>query len=221
MISVHVIRSENSERYWELLDQSFQFRHEIFVNELGWKDMKPENGRERDQFDTPDTVHLLITEDDTLVGGGRLHSSFGPTLMSEIYPQLADVRGIQRGSDVMEITRGWIVKGRREERPRRVAGAWKAAMLEYGLSEGIRYLTGVAETWFMPRLANLGWAPRYLGLPQDLDGYNLVAFRAEVSASALEATRAYYGFEGPVTVWNGVTPVRPDAMGERTIVRAA
>lgn len=206
MITVRIVRRENRRINKELLDRHHVLRNDIFVGELGWRDMRSHEGREIDQFDTGTTVYFLIVEDDELIGGVRLHPTTGPTLMNQVYPGLASIRGLPSTPSCWELTRGWVVRSRREERPCRASGAWKAAVLEYALELGIETLSSVAETWFMPRIMALRWRPRFLGLPATIDGFELVAFRAEVSVEALEATRAYYGFDAPVAVWDGIQP---------------
>ncbi len=77
-------------------------------------------------------------------------------------------------------------------------------MLEYCLQEGIHTFTGVAETYWMPRIVAMGWHPRPLGLTLDHDGLSLCAFSVEVSADVLRSTRIFYGIESPSLVVHGI-----------------
>lgn len=193
---VHVIRAENAHLYEREFDQYHRLRADIFVREMGWRDLRVVDGRERDQFDTAETVHFLAIEPELgVVGGCRLHPSLGPTLLADVFPGLADVRGFERALDVAEWTRLFVVPARREERPCRTAGALKCAVLEYCLDEGVRAINGVAETWFLPNLIKLGWRPRALGETLDRDGFSLFAFCSPVTEEALATTRAYYDLE--------------------------
>ena len=204
MLSVEVITLENAVLHRDLMDEHHRVRHEIFVEERKWQDMKTVDGRERDQFDTPQTIYLLVVDDETLVGGCRMHPSEGPTLLSEIFPHLAAVRGFERAPDVYEVTRGFVVRSHREEKPMRVSGAWKAAIFEVSLAMHIRSFNGVGETWFIPGLRQLGWQVRFLGLPQQEGEFDLVAFNTTVTEDALHRMREHYSLPAPITSWRGI-----------------
>lgn len=206
MLSVQIIRRENRHLHADLLDRQHQVRHDIFCTELSWSGLTGRNGREYDQFDTDGTVYLVVLDGEEVVGGCRMHPSLEPTLLSDVFPQLAEVRGFARRADVLEMTRGYVVRARREGRPCVPAGAWKAAALEYCLAEGVTSFNGVWGTYLIPRLIGLGWQPRFLGLPDTLDGFDLVAANIEVTEAILARTWAYYGFSGPVTRWRGIEP---------------
>ncbi len=204
MLSVEVVTRENAGLHRALLDEHYRRRAEIFVTEKKWRDLEIVNGTERDQFDTAATTYLLLVDDGQLVGGCRLHPSTEPTLLSEVFPHLASVRGFERSPDIFEMTRGFVIRSRREERPMRCGGALKAAILEYCQAEGIRSVNGVCETWFVPGLRQLGWPVRFLGLPQREGEYDLVAFNAAVTDEALSLTREHYGLPAPITSWRGI-----------------
>ena len=73
MTEVHVVRRDNSHRYREELDQYFRGRYDVFVRERGWKDLERPDGRDIDQFDTEDAIHLLAIEGSEVIGGFRFN----------------------------------------------------------------------------------------------------------------------------------------------------
>ena len=205
MLQVEVVRNDNRHFHENLLEEQFRVRREVFVDELGWKELNVYDGREIDQFDQASTVYLIVVDEGRVIGGCRLHPTLGPTLLSEIFPDLADVRGFERRTDIWEMTRGFVIRARREERPMRASGAWKAAALEYCLVEGIRSFNGVGETWMVPGLLRMGWQTSFLGLPRDQNGFSLVALNTLVTLDALATTLVHYDLPRPITRWRGLS----------------
>lgn len=89
MTEVHVVRHDNSHRYRKELDQYFRGRYDVFVREQGWKDLERPDGRDIDQFDTEDAIHLLAIEGSQVIGGFRFNPSTGPTLLNQVFPELS------------------------------------------------------------------------------------------------------------------------------------
>ena len=88
MTEVHVVRHDNSDRYRGELEQYFRGRYDVFVRERGWKELERPDGRDTDQFDTEEAIHLLAIDKHRVIGGMRLNPSMGPTLFTEVFPHL-------------------------------------------------------------------------------------------------------------------------------------
>ncbi len=206
MYEVHAIRRDNRHLYEEALDQHYRIRNDIFIEERRWSALQSYDGREIDQFDHDGTIYLLgIDPSFGVVAGSRLLPTTRPTLLSGVFPQLADIRGIPEGPDIYEWTRLFVVSSKRQDgRLCRWAGAVKCGMLEYCLQEDIHTFSGVAETYWMPRIIAMGWHPRMLGLTLDHEGLSLCAFSVEVTEAVLASTRAFYGIEGPSLTIRGL-----------------
>lgn len=200
---VHVIDERNRYLYVEQLDEHHRLRDQIYIGEKKWRALKSTDGREYDQFDLPDAIYLLALADNGSVAGGtRLLRSTGPTLLSEVFPHLADVRPFQRGPDILEWTRFFVAPRFREEhRLCRAGGLVSAAMIEFCLMTGVRQLNAVGETYWMPRISTLGWRPRPLGLPVEHDGLSICAWTLEPSEAALRSTLRAYDLEPIELVW--------------------
>ena len=145
MFPVHVIFSKNRHLYAQEVEQHFRLRHRIFVDELGWTALEKPDAREIDQFDTKHSIYLLGIEPGRgVVAGTRLGPSLLPHLLADVFPHAAALRGVPRAPDIYDWTRIFVAPSWRSEiRPCRSAGAIKTAVLEYGLANGIRQVTGL------------------------------------------------------------------------------
>lgn len=206
-MEVHVIRRENRQLYAGLLDDYFRIRHDIYVGERKWTDLARPDGREIDQFDTDDTVYLLALDHGAIVAGMRMVPTQAPTLLSELFPQLAANQPIHR-SDVYELSRIFVVPRKRGEHggPRYEA-VIQAAAMEYGLSIGLSAFTIVLETWWLPRLLDQGWPAMPLGLPFDINGLSTVAVMVEINDQAWTEICRRRAVPGALLVWQGLAAI--------------
>jgi len=69
---IEVVTAANAPLFREELDQAFQLRHRVFVEEKGWADLAKLNGREVDQFDDGGAVHMLFLQDGRVLGYQRM-----------------------------------------------------------------------------------------------------------------------------------------------------
>jgi len=111
-------------------------------------------------------------------------------------------------SAVYEWTRIFVVPALREPgQPSRAAGIVYCGILEFCLARGIQKLSVVCETYWIPRLANLGWRPQRLGPAISHKGDEIVGLILEVTRNALTRTRQFYGIDRSVLAaeWTGFT----------------
>jgi acyl-homoserine lactone synthase len=205
MLAIHVVRSSNSHLYAEQLDQYFRARHDVYVKERGWTELDRPDGREIDQFDTPSAVYLMAIDGERVVGGHRLVPTSEPTLISDVFPFLA-LRGLPRRPDVCELSRIFVVRERRGAPSGGVESHILAGTMEYALAEEISQFTIVMETWWIPRLQEIGWNVKPLGIPVDIKGMLTVGVVVDVTEEAWEETRHRRDVPGSVLIWNGVDP---------------
>lgn len=203
-MEVHVVRRENRQFYATLLDDYFRIRHEIRVLARKRADLARPDAREIDRFDTGDTVYLLALDVGAIVAGMRMVPTDAPTLLSEVFPQLA-LNGPVRRSDIYELSRIFVVpKKRGEYAGPRFEAVIQAAAMEYGLSIGLSAFTIVLETWWLPRLLDQGWTARPLGLPSDINGLSTVAVMVEVNDQAWSEICSRRAVPGAMLVWQGL-----------------
>ena len=203
MFQVHTIDRSNRHLYRDHLEQQFHLRHDIYIGERGWRDLERPDGREVDAFDNDDAIYLLgITADDRVVAGSRLVPSLKPHLMSEIFPQLAP-NGVPQEAGLFEWTRIFVIPPLRDPgRPCVAAGIMYCSLLEYCLQHSIRRLSIVCETFWLDRLANLGWQPKSLGPSIDHQKEAIIGITVEMTSDALEMTRKAYDINHSV-LWAG------------------
>jgi acyl-homoserine lactone synthase len=208
VIQLHVVGNANRYLYENELDQYFRARHQVYVKERGWKELDRPDGREIDQFDTTTTIYLIALENGRVFGGHRLIPTVGPTMMGDVFPQLA-MRGLVCRADAYELSRIFVVSERRgEQREPRVESIILAGTMEFALTQGISQFTIVMETWWIPRLRELGWNVRPLGAPVNINGMITIGVAIDVTERAWTETCNRRSVNSSVLAWRGAqTPV--------------
>lgn len=197
---IHVVTAANRRLYEARLEEMFVLRHRIFVGERGWRDLERPDGREIDAYDNEDTVYLIALEGERIVGGHRLYPTVKPTMLGDVFPHLASVRGVPEDLAVWEWSRYFVVKDRRDGK---LNLALMAAVQELCLDEGITEVSAVMETWWLPRFQDAGFIVRPLGLPALVSGEWTMAALIEISEGTLDHVREKAGIHGSVLVRRG------------------
>ncbi|MCG7392003.1 GNAT family N-acetyltransferase [Microvirga sp. ACRRW] len=201
MTCIHVVTQENRALYEESLQQFHRLRHQIFVEERGWNDLRQSDGLEVDAYDNEHAIYLLAIDAGRVVGGQRLYPTLMPHMISEVFSGLAP-RGIPQAADIFEWTRYFVVK---ERRTGRTDCRLLAAMQEFCLEEGISEVTAVVEMWWLPRWQQAGFKVRPLGLPQMIEGQPCIAAAIEISQASLEYVRKLAGLRGASLIREGLS----------------
>jgi acyl-homoserine lactone synthase len=199
MFHIHAVDRSNRGAYRDELEQHFRLRHDIYVGERGWHDLTRPDGREVDAFDTDDAVYLLgILPGRGVVAGSRLVPSLKPHLMSDVFPELAP-QGVPRANDIFEWTRIFVVPALRQSgTPCLAAGIVYCGIVEFCLQRNVSRLSIVCETYWIGRLAALGWNPQPLGPPIGHRGETIIGLIVDMGAAELEAVRRAYGISRSV-----------------------
>lgn len=202
MTEIHVVTHENRNLYERLIERHHCLRHDIFVDERCWRALARPDGRDVDAYDNENTTYLLAVDGDRLVGAQRLYPTMLPNMISDVFPDLASMKGVPRAPDIYEWTRYFIVKERRFGRTdcRMLAG-----LQEFCLEEGISQLSAVVELWWLPRWSQAGFNVRPLGVPAEIEGQPTIAALIDVSPESLAAVRQMAGLRGPTLVRRGTT----------------
>jgi acyl homoserine lactone synthase len=84
-----------------------RYRHQIFVEQLGWHLPMAEEGFERDQYDREDTVYVLAHDEmGSICGCARLLPTTLPYLLKDVFPFLfADRMSAPESPEVWELSR--------------------------------------------------------------------------------------------------------------------
>jgi acyl homoserine lactone synthase len=81
------------------------FRHEVFVKRLKWS-LPLVNGVERDQYDTPETRYVVISDgSDRVTACARLLPTIGSYMLAEMFPQLLGGAPVPRDPGIWELSR--------------------------------------------------------------------------------------------------------------------
>jgi acyl-homoserine lactone synthase len=200
MTAIHVITRDNRQLYADHLQACFRLRHDIFVGERGWDDLRRPDGRDLDGFDNDHTIYLLAIDGDRVVGGQRLYPTLLPHMISDVFPHLAS-RGVPRAPTILEWTRYFVVK---ERRMGRTDCRLLAALQEFCLAEGITDVTAVVEMWWLPRWHQSGFRVKPLGLPAMVQGQPCIAASVGISEESLDSVRRLGGLKGSCLVRQGI-----------------
>jgi acyl-homoserine lactone synthase len=196
---IHIVTESNRDDYLDQLDEFHRLRNDIYVIERGWTGLRSVDGREYDQFDDGRSTYVLAIEDDRVIGGARLRPTTLPHMLEEVCPQLAEVRGIPRGPNIIEWTRVFVIKERREGRyDGRAIGEIFAGVVEYCERIGARQVQFVFETRWLQRFSEIGWKLRPLGLPDFIANDWWMAATFEVEPQLIHALRRYFHLDGEV-----------------------
>lgn len=187
---IHAISAANRHLYEDLIEEHFRLRHEIFVEERKWDALRKPDGREIDSYDNEDTVYLLALEDRRIVGGHRLYPTTKPSMMSEVFPHLAAMRGCPADPLIWEWSRYFVVRDRRD-------GVLNlqlmAAVQEFCLDQGISQVSAIMETWWLPRFHEAGFVVTPLGLPALVENAWTMAATIDVRQETLDALHERIG----------------------------
>lgn len=89
-----------------LLDEMHEMRYRVVVNEWGWDIPGVVVGYEADQFDTGETVYVIVQDDDgDVVASSRLNPTLRPHMLSELFGDYCDLQPWPVGADVWECSR--------------------------------------------------------------------------------------------------------------------
>ena len=203
---IRVIVGKDVSRHRRLFDRVYRTRHQIFVDQMGWTDLRRMDGIEKDQFDTDRALHFIALQDERIAAYSRLLPTMGPHLLSDVYPELLAGASAPRRPDVYEWTRlftdDWAQPGNTMSPAGR---ALFVALAEYCGRAGISSLIAQSGPMSVSRLLQLGWEARPLAMPTVYRGQPVVAFEAHLLPETVARSRKVLGVKGDVFI-------QPDAL---------
>lgn len=108
---IHTIRPEDHKQSSDLLEGMFQLRHDVVVAQWNWVIPGATIGREKDEFDTDETVYFIATgdvgtpEERTAVACARLNPTTRPHMMDQLFSEYCDLQESPKGKNVWECSR--------------------------------------------------------------------------------------------------------------------
>lgn len=185
-MELFIIEGTDVGRFPKLMDQAFQLRHQVFVEEKGWESLRQRDGREIDEFDHAHAQHVLLVKDGRVAVYSRILPTIYPHLLANVYPYLAP-RGIPRGPQIWEWTRLCIAA------PVRGDGRWSfgsgemlRAVFEHCLENDVDTLTWQGHPDWLLRFDRLGIRARPLGLPTRVENEIAVSAAMDITPQALD-----------------------------------
>lgn len=201
---IYVISGADVWRYEELFDQVYRLRHKVFVEDMGWEDLRSPDGREQDKFDDHHAIHHLCVRDGKVVGYQRMLPTTRPHLLSDIFPQLC-VGTSPRGPGIYELTRYCVAPAHREGRRGvgSVGSELIAGLVEWGLQAGVHKAIIEFEPMWVLRAMQLQFLARPLGLQTRIGEQNIVATELTFNEHTLQTIREFRGHTEPVVRFLG------------------
>jgi acyl-homoserine lactone synthase len=203
----HCVTPANRARYEPQLEAMHRQRHDVFVDRMGWHELRRRDGKDIDEFDSDDSVYLLVlNDDDVVVASGRLNPPWGRNQFEAGSP-LRDrfVSAIPpTGPLVWEGSRllGGLPELYGKAFAHSTLGVLLAGGQEFCVRRGIKQVVSIFEAGAMSRLLSIGWRIEPLGLPTRYETENgfgeAVAVIWETSVRHMAATREAFGISGPV-----------------------
>jgi acyl-homoserine lactone synthase len=202
---IDVVTSQNAVLYKDALEGMFRLRHRIFVERMGWEALRKPDGIEKDQFDTPDAVYLILQDDNgAVIGSHRLLPTIKPHLFSELFPEMCNVRGVQRAHNIYELNRTCVD----EEYLDRKKQEWArqqiiAGLVEFSYRAGIERVTILTPLEVMFRYMLMDIEVKPLGLHREIDGVKQAAVSVTMNRHADQAVKAAFGIKSNIVRYIG------------------
>ncbi|WP_157017734.1 acyl-homoserine-lactone synthase [Mesorhizobium xinjiangense] len=188
----------------ELKDAVHRLRHDIFVDEMGWEDLRTSEGFETDQFDHEEAVHHLCMRNGRLAGYQRMLPTTRPHLLTDVLCDLCEGES-PRGKNVWELTRYAVAPAYRDGRRgvSTVGSELIAGFVEWGLSSGVDQVIIEFEPMWVLRALQLSFLARPLGYQRTYGRQQVVATLLTFNEQTLEVVRNRRNHHAPVITQGG------------------
>jgi len=166
----------------------YAYRYAVFVERLRWALPGAQNGLEIDQFDRPDTIHVMArNEGGHICGCARLLPTVRPYLLSEVFPQLMHGEPLPASDDIWELSRFSASDLSNVASPTWICREVMAATVTCAIEVGAKRLIAVTSKGVERILGRLGinWQPA--GSSMRIDGQALFAFWVEIDEKTMNA----------------------------------
>jgi len=184
-----IITPTNRHQYKDVLADMHRMRYRIVVDQWGWDIPGLAPGCDKDQFDTGDTVYVVVRNaTGAVIATVRVNPTTGPHMLSELFADYCDLQPFPVGEDVWECSR--FVTDRAvmadpvdDFRVRCQVGI---GLTVYCLDHGINRLSWLTHQKFY-NLVQQVWRTEPLGLPKRTDGnWAWIAAVSRIDFAALD-----------------------------------
>lgn len=172
-----------------------QYRHQVFVEQLGWKLPCVEDRFERDQYDRQDTIYIVAhDESGSICGCARLLPTTRPYLLRDLFPfLLATDMPAPVSDDVWELSRFAASAANvdpaalGDENTSWAVRPMLASVVECAAKLGARRLIGVTFLSMERLFRRIGVHAHRAGPAQRIDGRMVVACWIDIDSQTLAA----------------------------------
>ena len=189
-----LIKGSETKLHPQAMHDAFTLRHKIFVEEKGWEDIRRSDGLESDQFDNENALHMMMYEDDNLIGYQRMLPTTTPYLLSEIYPYLCE-QELPRDTAIWEWTRFAVSKEHRKS-GRKLSPAGNgllSAIVEWGLETNVHSIVIEMNPLWLLTLVQLHFRVTPLGIAHKLSNEDTLAVVASFDERTLKKLQEMRG----------------------------
>ena len=163
-----IITPDNRGEYRDLIHAMHEMRYRIVVEEWGWHIPGIRDGYDKDQFDTDETVYVLVlSRDGNVLASSRINPTTRPHMMSELFADYCDLQPYPVGADVWECSR--FVTDRKHIRDPvedfRTRCRLGLGLTVWCLDHGVSRLSWLTHQKFY-NLVQRVWTTEPLGLPR-------------------------------------------------------
>lgn len=192
---IRVVNYENRNSFESLLDDMHVARHRLYVEGRKWRELAKADGREIDEFDRDSTVYFLsVGHESSLQGGLRLVPTTERHMLDSLFPELCADGRIPKGPNIWEMSRVFVNHSDAcDGEGLQIKGKLMCAMIEFAQLNGIEKITGVADSYFLPRLLQTGANIKPLGLPHAYESGEMLALQIVLDETTLGKMQKHYG----------------------------
>jgi N-acyl-L-homoserine lactone synthetase len=172
------------------------YRYKVFVEHLGWDLPIVQVGAERDQFDRPDTLYVMVKDRaERICGCARLLPTSEPYLLGSVFPHLMGNQPLPASAEIWELSRytTQLVNGEiasREEAAERFRELLKA-VCDTAFAGGAKRLITFSYLGVERIARNFGIHVHRVGPAHVIDGRPVVAFWIELDEQTFSAFEAH------------------------------
>lgn len=200
-MKVHVVTASNRRQYLDEIEEMHRHRYRLFVDLMGWRALESADRLDIDEFDNPNATYLIaISANGIVCGSARLMPTWRPHMLKNLFPEY--VQGdVPVGPGIWEWTRhapGDPAFSKEENIAARAA--LHIGIMEFAVSRGVDFLTGIVETRVLPKMLDMGWDCAPLGMPVEYGEGVAVAFKARVDPANIDRVRTKTKRFDPVLV---------------------
>jgi len=173
-----------------------RLRHKIFIEEQSWPlgDICSLCGMERDDFDVPSARYIVrVNRQGDVDACMRLLPTSGPYLLGMKFGDLIQKIPKPNSPWIWEVSRLCA-----DRKAANVPGQMMAAMLEFGLANGVTNYVSVSDVRMEPALQRCGSVFFRIGEPRRCGGDLIVGVIFKVGEAILHDVRRKSGISGPL-----------------------